>query len=235
MAGLSQDEIQAMSDAYLMGEDISGTPKAQDMARAYADRVQREFRKLKGQIDVEFTERDPYRSHEELAHDVLVNKRMYVFTGFSDTPLWSPEINWQARAVHDFDHVMANTDFSLGGELHAFQVGAAKMPQLEPLFLSEVALQAAVSVVTGSFAPGKQKVVLASPDIAKIAQRYRRNSDEETREAAEVWDAAGALKFMAPEEMMTLLAANGVPFEQALTLVIAAETAEDLSVATTEA
>jgi hypothetical protein len=229
MPGITQDELRVLAEAYLKGKDVSGTRAGQDMAKAYADRVQREFRKLQQKIHIEFTDRDPYKSHEELVQDVISNRRMYVFTGFSDTPLWSPEVNWMARAVHDYDHVAANTDFSLGGEMHAFQVAASKAPLLEPMFLSEIALQAAVSTLTGSFAEGPQKLVMSSPEVTRLAARYRRNDPAAAKEASLVWDAAGALKLMSPEELMMQLGAQDVDFEHAVALVLAAETAQDLS------
>jgi hypothetical protein len=229
MPGITQDELRVLAEAYLKGRDASGTREGQAMAKAYADRVQREFRKLKQKIHVEFTERDPYRSHEELAQDVVSNKRMYVFTGFSDTPLWSPEVNWMARAVHDYDHVATSTDFSLGGEMHAFQVAAAKAPLLEPMFLSEIALQAAVQTLTGSFAEGPQKLVLSGPEATRIAAQFRRNDPDAAKETSLVWDAAGALRFMSPEELMMQLGSQNIDFKNAVALVLAAETAQDLS------
>jgi hypothetical protein len=227
MPGITQDELKVLSEAYLKGMDASGSRAGQDMAKAYADRVQREFRKLQKKIHIEFTERDPYAGHEQLVQDVLANKRMYVYTGFSDTPLWSPEVNWMARAVHDYDHVTANTDFSFGGEVHAFQVATTKAPLLEPMFLSEIALQAAVQVVTGSFAA--QKLVLSGPEATRIAAQFRRNDPGATKEAHLVWDAAGALQFMSPEELMMQLGAQNIDFKNAVALVLAAETAQDLS------
>lgn len=225
----SADEIRVLADAYMKGVDIAGTRKAEDLARAQADRVQREFEKLRKKLRIEFTDRDPYASFGALQQDVVVNKRMYVFTGFSETPLWSPEVNWMSRAVHDYDHVLANTDFSLGGEIHAFQVTAAKAPQLEPLYLSEIALQAAVSTLTGAFPEGAQRLVIAETPVVKIASGFRRNSEEARKEAELVWDAAGALRFMKSENLMTTLAAQNIAFEDALALVLAAETAKDLS------
>jgi len=230
MPGITQDELRVLAEAYTKGSDVSGTSKARSMADAYAERVQREFRKLQKKLYVEFTERDPYASFDELAQDVRTNKRMYVLTGFSDTPLWSPEVNWMARAVHDYDHVIANTDFSAGGEIHAFQVAAQKAPMLEPLFLSEIALQAAVASLTGAFLEGKQKLVMGDwPEVAKITGRFRRNDKEAAREASLVWDAAGALQFMSTKELMMQLGAQGIAFKDAVAMALAAETAQDLS------
>lgn len=228
---LTSAEIDRLGRAYLEGKDVSNSREVQAMATAYADRVQREFRKLQKKIHVEFTDRDPYSSFEELAHDVMVNKQMYVYTGFSDTPLWSPEVNWMARATHDYDHVAANTDFSIPGELAAYQYAVTQTPLLEPLILSEVALQAAsTQVLGGQFAAGPQKVVLPEYEIMKLARSATRNPGphrrQRKRDAYAVWDTAGALKYMPKEDAMAILAASGVPFEDALVLLKAGEAVE---------
>lgn len=223
---LSAAEVDRLGRAYLDGKDASKTSKVISMAEAYADKVQRDFRKLRKKIDIEFVDRDPYRSFEELANDVRVNKRMYVYTGFSDTPLWSPEVNWMARATHDYDHVMANTDFSIPGEFAAYQYAVTQTPLLEPLILSEVALQAAsTQVLGGQFAAGAQKVVLPEYDILKLARSATRNPRRKAakRDAHLVWDMAGALQYMPKEDAMVFLSASGMPFEEALVLVKAGE------------
>lgn len=223
MAGLTRAEVERLGRAYIEGVDEAHTPRAQAMARAQADRVEREFRKLQRKIRVQFVDRDPYQTFEQLQADVIGNRRMYVYTGGSDTPLWSPEVNWKSRAVHDYDHVLANTDFSVPGELHAYQYAASRSEGLEPLYLSEIALQAASSEVLGKFLQGPQKLVFPPEDVARIARRFRRNP---TRRAASnrqaVWDAAGALRVMSPRQLMRRLGQSGMSFPDSLILVDAA-------------
>lgn len=218
---LTREEIELLGQAYLKGRDIAGTSRAQSMARAQAERVHREFKKLERKIRVEFTERDPYKTFEELQHDVLVNKRMYVYTLHSETPLWDEQTNCMARAVHDYDHVLANTDFSVEGEIATFQYSAERAPELEPLYLSEIALQAASSAILGGFESGPQRLVAPEYEVVKLAQTFRRNPDNTEADALVVWDTAGALRFMTPEQAMERYAAEGVPYEDALLAVVA--------------
>ncbi len=218
---LSREEIERLARAYVKGVDVARTRTGQEMARAQAERVHREFRKLQRKIHVEFTERDPYASFEELRADVLGNKRMFVYTLHSETPLWDEQTNWMARAVHDYDHVLANTDFTVDGEVQTFQVSAERAPSLEPLYLSEIALQAASSAVLGAFPSGPQKLVLTGPEVTKVARTFRRNTPDEAT-AWTVWDAAGALRYMTPEELMMRLAPKST-YEEALLVVLAAE------------
>ena len=222
---LLKAEIEKLGQAYLKGQDVSGTRRAEEMARAQAERVHREFDKLRRKIRVEFTERDPYKSFEELQNDVLSNGRMYVYTLHSETPLWDAQTNVMARAVHDYDHVLANTDFSVEGELAAYQYSAERAPELDPLYLSEIALQAAASALLGGFESGQQRLVIPDYDVVKLAQTFRRNGRRglSKADAMAVWDFGGALRFMTPEQLMTRLAAAGAPFEQAMVMVTAAE------------
>lgn len=219
----TQRELKVLADAYTMGDDISLTPEGQAMAVTQADRVIREFRKLQKKIDIEFTDRDPYRNFEEMRTDVESNRRMYVYTGGSETPLWSPQVNWMARAVHDWDHLQGGFDFSAMGEIEAFRYTAARMPQLEHLYLSEIALQAAASAIAGGFPEGPQRLVKAPHGVLKLAREVRRNAKKDRDLAEIVWDAAGMLRFMPPEEMMVHLRQEGVPEELALQVAVAAE------------
>lgn len=222
MAALwTPEELQELSDAYVLGKDVSADQSLMDMAREQAARVQREFEKVRKQVRVIFTERDPYRNLEEMISDIEGNRRMFVFTGFSDTPLWEPEINWRARAVHDWDHYKAQVDFSLPGEVAAYRYTAAKAPELAPLYLSEIALQAASATVLGDFPSGRQKVVRASEKIQRLAMKRNPALPEKARDRAEL--AATLLRFMSPEQAMAHLAAAGVPEGEATLSTLAGE------------
>lgn len=220
---ISDEDIKRLGQAYIDGADHSNDKMIRDMARAYADKVQRDFRKLSKKIDIEFTERDPYTSFGQMERDVLVNGKMYVYSQFSDVPLWSPEVNMMARAVHDFEHIKNRAQFTQLDEIRAFQATVNEMPQLEPLIMSEVALQAASTAILGGFAD-QQKIVLPSEEIKKIARRkLNPKNGPSKRDKVAAWDVAGALHYMSDEELMALLAHNGVTMEDALVAVVAAK------------
>lgn len=215
---ISRADIEDLGRAYIEGEDIAHSPEAKAMAREQAARVHREFDKLRQHIRIEFTDRDPYASFEELIADVQGNQRMKVYTGSSETPLWDERTNWMARAVHDWDHVQAMVDFSLPGELAAYRAAASRAPALSPLYLSEIALQAAsYHVLGGAFAPGPQKLVRAPERIARRAAELRSNPVEGGEasprvrvRADDVLLASTLLSFMSEAEVMTHLAAKGM-------------------------
>jgi len=90
---LAPADLQKLASAYDLGLDEGRSKQVQEWAREQASRVHREFAKLTKLIDVEFTERDPYPSFLALAEDVRAHRRMYVYTGGSDTPLWDEKTN----------------------------------------------------------------------------------------------------------------------------------------------
>lgn len=217
MTRLTADELRVLADAYRYGADIAASGRAQEMARAQAGRVQRAFRDMQQHIRVEFVDQDPYQSFEQLREDVL-NRRMLVYTGGSETPLWTPEVNWMARAVHDYDHVVESADFSPEGEIAAYRAAARKVPALEPLYLSEIVLQAADSALRG-FTPGvAQKLVETSPDVECIL-RSRRNGNVR---AEDVRQAAAILHVVGLEGLMMHLIAAGYDGEDAVRVALAA-------------
>lgn len=65
-------------------------------------------------------------------------------------------------------------------------------------------------------------------EVVKLARQATRNPGKRARKEAAymVWDMAAALQFMPKEDAMALLAAAGVPFDDALVLVQAGEAVE---------
>jgi len=220
---LSPDDIAKLAAAYDMGVDQGRSPIAQEWARGQASRVHREFAKLERKLRIIFTERDPYPTFEALADDVRNHRRMYVYTGGSETPLWDERTNWMARAVHDADHVEGGYDFSVEGEIGAYRYSAKRAPGLSRLYLSEIALQAASSALAGGFAPGPQKLVLAPDEVAAIADRFTANA-KGAREAVRTQDLALVLaRFLRPEEIAVHLGAKRVGEDLAVTATVGTE------------
>ncbi len=214
---LSHADLEKLAAAYDLGADQGHTALTQEWAREQASRVHREFAKLERRVRVVFTERDPYQTFQALLDDVKNHKRMYVYTGSSETPLWDEKTNWMARAVHDWDHVEGGYDFSVEGELGAYRYSAKRAPGLSKLYLSEIALQAASSALAGGFAPGPQKLVLAPDEVAAIADRFTANGSKRSGSAAlttkdlQTEDLALVLaRFLRPDEIAVHLGAKQV-------------------------
>lgn len=169
---VSRQDLETLAKAYREGEDQIATPAARAMIAAEVQRIDNAFDELTKRIAVRFVAHDPYRSFEEMRDRVQGERMMLVWTGESDTPLWDPVTNWKARAVHDWDHIQHGLDFSMGGEAAAFHVSAARTPGLAPLYLSEIALQAAVFNFYKVFDP--QKLVIPSrTQVERVARELQ--------------------------------------------------------------
>jgi hypothetical protein len=89
--------------------------------RVLMEHVERLYQRMIARIRVEFVSRDPYPDAEDLERDIRENRRMRVYTGDSDHPVWSPGENWRFRAVHDYmSHLAGGHAFTLRGEMSAY-------------------------------------------------------------------------------------------------------------------
>lgn len=221
----TREQLETLAQAYRKGADMLGTPQARAMVDKETRRISQAFDELTKKIAIRFVDEDPYRSFEEMRDRVKAERMMLVWTGASDTPLWDPVTNWKARAVHDWDHIQHGLDFSMEGEAGAFRVSAARMPGLAPLYLSEIALQAAVYNAYKAFEP--QKFVIPTEErVERIARELRGlgygHTDYDSLYA--VWWAYGLYeRGLSDEEVMTHLAARRVPGRSAVLIAAAAK------------
>lgn len=222
---ITRAELALLVDAWHAGRDQSNAPLVRDMVAEEVKRIERAYESLTRKISVSFTERDPYPSFEAMVADVMSNHRMLVFTGGSITPLWDPQTNWKARAVHDWDHIQHAADFSMEGEIDVYRHSAARVPGLAPLYLSEIVLQAAVQTLTGVFE--EQKLVLPpGQTIKKVSALSHALGQAQlttgSSAAMLVWYAATILRFSDYAGAMAHLGRRGVPVEAAVAIVDAA-------------
>ena len=214
--------MAALVEAWDQAPDATHDPRARQMIDAEVRRVKRAFAQLP--VRVQFVDHDPYQSFEQMRDQVQSTGMMLVYKGESETPLWDPLTNWQARAVHDWDHLEHALDFSMEGEAATYRSAAARMPGLEPLYLSEVMLQAAIRNYSGAFVP--QKLVLVPEAVRRRARGMQGLGDTERFDPevlATVWDAAGMLRYMSPEELIVHLRYMGFDLDTALPMVDAAQ------------
>jgi len=83
---------------------------------------------------------------------------LIVSTAHNNHPHWLPIENAWFRAVHDWDHIQSGCGFDFAGETCAAGIAMATAPDcIKWILWSEIALQAAASIHTGSFQ--RQKLV----------------------------------------------------------------------------
>ena len=84
--------------------------------------------------------------------------RLLVSTAHNEHPFWLPFMNAQFRAVHDWDHLQHGCGYDLDGEVSAFVAASEGAPEsIRWILYSEIVLQAAAAIHTGSFQ--RQKLV----------------------------------------------------------------------------
>lgn len=219
---VTREEIETLAKAYRQGEDQMASPAARAMIDAEVRRIDEAFNELTKKIGVRFVQHDPYRSFEEMRDRVLGERMMLVWTGESDTPLWDPVTNWKARAVHDWDHIQHGLDFSMAGEAGAFRVSAARRPGLAPLYLSEIALQAAVFNAYKVFDPQKL-VIPVQANVERVAREMRGLRGVRTEDPLMiVWFVYGLYERGATDrEVMMHLVTIGLKEKQAVQIAAA--------------
>lgn len=105
------------------------------------------------------TENDPYADHLEMFNDIRHNAQLKVFSGGTSSRDFNKHHNFIARAVHDWHHYLAGSDFTFEGELAAWRKQCAgKCMWMREYLFSEIVLQAAAYHYIGDY-PDKQRVV----------------------------------------------------------------------------
>lgn len=157
MAATLADQLMANSMLRMLSKEYQSAP---DLTLTSADRaelvkfIMREYQHVRNMgIDIVLCTEDPYSGFHEMREDVLLNKRLKVFIGGTDSPILTHHQNVMFRVVHDYHHVLQGADFSLKGEIKAWRHIAAQLQSitLRKMMFSEIVLQAATAIKTGSF------------------------------------------------------------------------------------
>jgi len=116
------------------------------------------FRQIQTRVRVEFVPQDPYGgNYQAMVSDIRNNRRLQVWTGESQHRVWTPEENWQFRAVHDYMiHFSGEHSFTLRGEMSAYNRHVKTAPPAARLALfTEVVGQVCTYLYLGKFPPQK--------------------------------------------------------------------------------
>ena len=111
--------IESIGREYVETDRFGGeeSPAVREAYRNIANINEVKFRRMNEEVDVVFTDDDPYSSFEEMKRRVAETGTMKVFSGGSKPPLMTHRENCIGRAVHDyFGHLDADCDFSPEGE-----------------------------------------------------------------------------------------------------------------------
>lgn len=107
---------------------------------ALAKHTDKMYRQLLSKVTVIPTETDPYPDYESMMKDIRENRRMKIYSGAADHPLWPVDLTVRFRAVHDYViHRAGEHPFTLRGELGAYNRHAKIAPPIAvPALFTEI-------------------------------------------------------------------------------------------------
>lgn len=145
---------QAAND-YLTGKHCEPTPAERQAFLAWLDD---QYDAIKANVRFTPSEVDPtqLKLRYESTGQILIS------TAHNESPWLDRASNAHFRAVHDWHHLQHDLGFDVEGEHAAYLVAIASAPKsIHWILRSEIFLQAAACIETGSFQP--QKLVKAAP------------------------------------------------------------------------
>ena len=143
---------QSLAQTYLSGTAVEPTIIERDTFHAW---IQAQWEDIRDEVRFTFREVEPERmlAHYEATGELLIS------AAHNRPASWlSKTQNVRFRAVHDWHHLQASAGFDMAGEYAAFEYAKSTAPQcIHWMLYSEIVLQAAATIHTGSFQ--EQKLV----------------------------------------------------------------------------
>jgi len=140
-----------LAKVYIQGRGCQPTKAEREIFRNW---LCLQFARIADQVDFTPEEVTP----EQLLAVHANTGRLLISTAHNSHPFWTARENAMFRAIHDHQHLAYNCGFDMQGEMRAFEVAADSAPkEIGWILYSEIALQAAASIHTGSFQ--RQKLV----------------------------------------------------------------------------
>jgi hypothetical protein len=98
-----------------------------------------------------------YTDAQEMFADIEQGHLWVSADSYDSSVYPNPIYGFIFQGMHDYDHYLTNTDFSLDGEIAAYNFRAKQVPSLEiqKIFYSEIVLRSAAYLYLGHAAPPK--------------------------------------------------------------------------------
>lgn len=139
-------KVEILAKQYLEGEPVAISTQTQT---ELSDWLMAEFQQLP--LNLQFSDFQRYDSPEELFADIEQDQ-IWVSTEAYDTSIYdSPFYGGVLAAVHDYDHYLTQSDWTLAGEIVAYRATANRAPSLEiqKILYSQIVLRAATHLYLG--------------------------------------------------------------------------------------
>lgn len=158
------EEANAIAEAYnnLPVCDQSAVPLWEALGKVCNDQASL----LRAEYNIlQCDEYDPYATADDMLQDIATGT-FRVTSLHSDHPVWNVHTNVDFRIVHDLrGHGMAGSDFSLHGEVLAYQAQCSITPEeLWPVLFTEIVGQLCWASVHHLFGPQKVGLIMLDQD-----------------------------------------------------------------------
>ncbi|MDV2997491.1 MAG: hypothetical protein N4J56_007196 [Chroococcidiopsis sp. SAG 2025] len=145
-------QVETLAKLYLEGKpaEISDEAIAQ-----LCDWLMTEFQQLP--LNLQFSSYMRYADAKEMFADIERGQLWVAADSYDSTIYPNPIYGFIFQGMHDYDHYLSDTDFSLEGEIAAYHFTAKRVPSLEiqKILYSEIVLRSAAYLYLGHAAVPK--------------------------------------------------------------------------------
>jgi hypothetical protein len=151
-ANITALQVETLAKLYLESKpaEISDETIAQ-----LCDWLMGEFQQLP--LNLQFSDYMRYENAEEMFADIEQGQLWVSAESYDSTVYPNPIYGFIFQGMHDYDHYLTNSDFSLDGEIAAYNLMAKRAPSLniQKIFYSEIVLRSAAYLYLGYAAAPK--------------------------------------------------------------------------------
>jgi hypothetical protein len=145
-------QVETLAKLYLEGNpaEISHKTIAQ-----LCDWLMDEFHQL--QLNLQFSDYMRYDNAEEMFADIEQGQLWVSADSYDSAVYPNPIYGFIFQGIHDYDHYLTDSDFSLEGEIMAYNFTAKRVPSLDiqKILYSEIVLRSAAYLYLGHVATPK--------------------------------------------------------------------------------
>ena len=145
-------QIATLAQLYL------NSPPAQisdDTIAQLGDWLMGEFQQLP--LNLQFSDYQRYETATEMFADIAQGHLWVAAASYESALYPNPIYGFIFQGMHDYDHYLTHSDFSLAGEITAYRAAAKRAPSLEiqKILYSEIVLRSAASLHLNRAVPPK--------------------------------------------------------------------------------
>lgn len=145
-------QVETLAKLYLESKPAE---ISEETTTQLCDWLMGEFQQLP--INLEFSDYVRYDNALEMFADIEL-QHLWVAADSYDSDIYpNPIYGFIFQGIHDYDHYLTNSDFSLNGEITAYNFMAKRAPSLDiqKIFYSEIVLKSAAYLYLGYAATPK--------------------------------------------------------------------------------